>query len=151
MDEMQVYVDSRAEWRQMYHEAWRIQRDFFYDPHYHGLDLAAAEARYAPYLTNLGGRADLNYIFDEMLGELSVSHVFVDGGDDPTPKAVAKTVLLGADYTIENGHYRFAHIIKGENWNPDERAPLTQPGINVLEGEYLLAVNGNELSASDNL
>ncbi len=146
--EMEVYVDPRAEWKQMYHEVWRIERDFFYDPGHHGLDLLAAEKFYAPYLDQINRRDDLNYLFVEMLGNLTVGHMFVGGGDLPEPKKV-KGGLLGADYTIENGRYRFARVYDGENWNPKLQAPLTQPGVNVVAGEYLLAVNGRSLSATD--
>jgi tricorn protease len=144
LDEMEVYVDPRVEWNQMYHEVWRIQRDFFYDPNYHGLNLAAAEKKYAPYLKGAGGRADVNYLFEEMLGEITVGHMFIFGGDLPEPKRV-KGGLLGADYKIENGRYRFARIYNGENWNPELRAPLTQPGVDVKAGDYLLEVNGREV------
>ncbi len=147
---MQVRLDPRAEWRQMYREVWRIERDFFYDPNHHGLDLAAAERRYAPYLEGLASRADLNYLFEEMLGELTVGHMFIGGGDIPKPKEVPGG-LLGADYAVENGRYRFKRVYSGENWNPDLRAPLTAPGVGVTVGEYLLAVNGRDLRQSDNL
>lgn len=143
-DGMQVYCDPKAEWKQMYNEAWRIERDFFYDANLHGLDLDAARARYAVYLDNLGSRGDLNYLFEEMLGELTCGHVFVGGGDLPDPNHVAGG-LLGADYKIENGRYRFARVYDGENWNPNLKAPLTQPGVNVTAGEYLLAVNGRDV------
>ena len=141
---MEVYVDPRVEWNQMYHEVWRIQRDFLYDPNHHGLNLAAAEKKYAPYVKSAGGRADLNYLFEEMLGEVTIGHMFIFGGDIPEPKKV-KGGLLGADYKIENGRYRFARIYNGENWNPDLRAPLTQPGVDVKVGDYLLEVNGVEV------
>ena len=147
---MEVRVDPPAEWRQMYAEAWRIQRDFFYDPNYHGLDIKAAEARYAPYLDRLAHRADLNYLLQESLGNMTVGHHNTFGGDSPAPAPVPGG-LLGADYKIENDRYRFARIFNGENWNPSLRAPLTQPGVDVREGEYLLAVNGRELKASDNI
>jgi tricorn protease len=101
----------------MYREAWRVQRDFFYDPGYHGLDLAAAEKRYAPYLDRVSARRDLNYLFSEMLGELTVGHLFAGGGDTPDVKRV-QTGLLGADYKVENGRYRFSRVYNGENWNP---------------------------------
>jgi tricorn protease len=149
-DEMEVYVDPRAEWNQMYRETWRIERDFFYDPNHHGLDLAETAKKYEPYLDSLVHRADLNYLFREMLGELSVGHLYVNGGDVPDPKRVPGG-LLGANYKIENGRYRFARIFNGENWNPQLRAPLTQPGVNVSEGEYLLSVNGRNLTATDNV
>jgi len=139
--EMEVYADPRAEWSQMYHEAWRIQRDFLYDPNHHGLNLISAEKKYAPFLTGAGGRADINYLFEEMLGEITVGHMFIGGGEMPDGKKV-KGGLLGADYRVENGRFRFARIYNGENWNPDLRAPLTQPGVDVRTGDYLLEVNG---------
>jgi tricorn protease len=147
---MEVRVDPPAEWRQIYHEAFRLERDFFYDPSFHGLDLKAAERKYEAYLPGVASRADLNYIFQEAMGELTVGHLFVSGGEVPEVKAVP-VGLLGADYKIESGRYRFAHIYDGDNWNPQLRAPLTQPGVNVAEGEYLLAVNGREVRGTDNV
>lgn len=146
LEKVEVYVDPRAEWRQMYSEVWRIERDFLYDPNYHGLDLQAAGEKYQPYLEALASRADLNDLFEEMLGELTLGHVFVGGGDMPKAPTV-KGGLLGADYEIENGRYRFARIYGGESWNPNLRAPLTRPGVNVTEGEYLLQVSGREVRA----
>jgi tricorn protease len=134
----------------MYHEAFRLERDFFYDPGFHGLDLKATEKKYEAYLAGVASRADLNYVFQEAMGELSVGHLFVFGGEGPEVKSIP-VGLLGADYKIENGRYRFSHIYDGENWNPQLRAPLTQPGVNVAEGEYLLAVNGREVRGSDNV
>ncbi len=148
--DMQVYVDPPVEWKQMYHEAWRIERDFFYDAGLHGLDLKTIEARYAPYVGGLASRGDLNYLFEEMLGELTCGHVFVGGGDMPEVPAV-RGGLLGVDYVIENGRYRFARVYNGENWNPELRAPLTQPGVNVKAGEYLLAVNGREVKGDEEI
>jgi tricorn protease len=148
--QMEVYVDPQAEWKQMYHEVWRIERDFFYDPHFHGLDLRAAETYYSPYLNRVRSRGDLNYLFDEMLGNITVGHMFVRGGTMPEVPHV-KVGLLGADYKIENGRYRFAKVLQGENWNPKLQAPLTQPGVNVTAGDYLLAVNGRDLRENENL
>jgi tricorn protease len=150
IENIEVRIDPRAEWKQMYHEVWRIQRDFFYDPNHHGLDLKKAETTYQPYLASVASRGDLNYLFSEMLGELSVGHMYVMGGEQPEVKRV-QTGLLGADYKIENGRYRFERVYNGENWNPQLRAPLTQPGVNVVAGEYLLAVNGRELRSTDNV
>jgi tricorn protease len=147
---MEVYVEPKAEWRQMYQEVWRIERDFLYDPHFHGLDLQAAEKFYAPFLDGISSRGDLNYLFTEMLGNITVGHMFIGGGDMPEPPKVSGG-LLGADYAIENGRYRFAKIYNGENWNPELKAPLTQPGVRVKAGEYLLAVNGRELRATENI
>jgi tricorn protease len=148
--DMEVYVDPRAEWRQIYNEVWRIQRDFFYDPGLHGLNLAETRARYEPFLNGIASRSDLNYLFQEMLGNMAVGHHNSGGGDIPEPTRYT-VGLLGADYTIENGRYRFAKIFDGENWNPGLVAPLTQPGVDVREGEYLLAVNGRDIRSTDNL
>jgi tricorn protease len=150
LDAMTVQVDPRAEWKQMYEEAWRLQRDFFYDPRFHGLDLPAAVQRYRTYLDGLGHRSELNDLFREMLGELTVGHMYIDGGDQPEVEKV-KGGLLGADFAVEQGRYRFVRIYGGENWNPDLQAPLTQPGVNVKAGEYLLSVGGRELRAPDNV
>jgi tricorn protease len=144
LEAMEAYVDPRAEWNQMFHEVWRIERDFFYDPHFHGLNLPATEKKYLPYLKAAGGRGDVNHLFAEMLGEMTVGHMFIFGGDIPKAPEV-KGGLLGADYKIENRRYRFARIFNGENWNPELRAPLTQPGVDVKVGDYLIEVNGEEV------
>ncbi len=148
--DVEVWVDPRAEWRQMYNEVWRIERDFFYDPGFHGNDLSALAKRYEPYLERITCRADLNYLFEEMLGWMSAGHTFVGGGDAPKAKPV-RGGLLGADFAIENGRFRFARVYNGENWNPGLQAPLTQPGVNVVAGEYLLSVRGRNLTARDNV
>jgi tricorn protease len=145
---MDVRIEPMVEWKELYHEAFRLERDFFYDPNFHGLDLAGTEKKFAAYLPGVGSRDDLNYIFKETMGELTVGHLFVRGGDGPEMKRIP-VGLLGADYKIENGRYRFARVYDGENWNPQLHAPLTQPGVNVVEGEYLLAVNGREVRGSD--
>ena len=137
-------------WKQIYNETWRIERDFFYDPHYHGLDLEKAKKKYAPYLDGVASRDELTYLFQECLGEMTVGHMFVGGGETPEPKKV-KGGLLGADYSLENGRYRVAKVYDGENWNPGNEAPLTQPGVNVKPGDYILAVNGRDLHSSDNI
>jgi tricorn protease len=149
-DGLEMRLDPRAEWRQMYREVWRIERDFLYDPGHHGYDLKAAEKRYAPYLEGVASRNDLNYLFSDMLGELTLGHVYISGGDVPQ-EAPVKGGLLGADYAVENGRYRFARVLEGENWTPSLRAPLTLPGINVKAGEYLLAANGHDLRPPENL
>ncbi len=149
-EDMEVSVQPREEWNQMYHEVWRIERDFFYDPHYHGLNLPAAEKEFAIYLPGIASRGDLSYLFREMLSYMSVGHMFVRGGTEPDTPHVS-VGLLGADYSIENGRYRFQKIYNGENWNPKLQAPLTQPGVNVKAGEYLLGVNGRDIKSSDEL
>lgn len=150
-DQMEVRVDPVEEWKQIYNEVWRIERDFFYDPNLHGVNLADFKAKYQKYLPGIAHREDLNYLFTEMLGELSVGHLYVGGGatqEKPKPVPVG---LLGADYALENGRYRFARVFSGENWNPSLRAPLTAPGVNVKVGEYLLSVNGRDVKTSDEL
>ena len=144
LDSMEIYVAPRAEWKHMYDQVWRDERDFLYDPGLHGLSLEEVKKKYEPFLDNISTRDDLNYLFMEMLGNITIGHMFVGGGDVPEPKRV-KTGLLGADYSMENGRYRFTHIYDGENWNPKLRAPLTQPGVNVHAGDYLLAVNGRDV------
>jgi tricorn protease len=150
LSKMEVRVDPRAEWKQEYNEVWRIERDFFYDPNLHGLNLPATKKHYEPYLENVGSRYDFSYLLAEMLGELTVGHMFIRTPPEP-PAEQGKVGLLGAEYTVENGRYRFSKIYEGENWNPQLRAPLTQPGVNVQEGEYLLAVNGRELRGTDEI
>jgi tricorn protease len=146
---MLAKIDPRAEWRQIYNETWRIEREFFYDPGFHGLDLKKISAKYAPYVDGLSARSELTYLQQEMLGEITVGHMFVNGpfinSDAP------KTGLLGANYSIDHDRYKIVHIVQGGNWNPTLYSPLTQPGVNVHEGEYLLAVNGVPLHAGDNL
>jgi tricorn protease len=150
LESMQVYTDPRAEWQQMFREMGRIERDFFYDPNLHGANLKALMAAYQPYVDHAMSRADLNYIFADMLGEITAQHIYVFGGDRPEVKPVP-VGLLGADYTIDHDRYRFAKVYFGENWNPGLRAPLTEPGVNVHEGEYLLAVDGREVHGSDEI
>jgi tricorn protease len=150
LEGMRVNVDPRAEWKQMFREVGRIERDFFYDPNMHGADLKALMATYQPYVDNVMSRADLNYIWADMLGEITAQHIYVFGGDRPEVNQV-NVGLLGADYAIEHDRYRFAKVYFGENWNPDLRAPLTEPGVNVHQGEYLLAVDGRELHGGDEI
>jgi tricorn protease len=134
----------------MFRDMVRIERDFFYDANLHGANLKALVAAYQPYVDNVMCRADLNYIFADMLGEITAQHIFVFGGDRPEVKSVS-VGLLGADYTIDHDRYRFSKVYSGENWNPDLRSPLTEPGVNVREGEYLLAVDGREVHGSDEI
>ncbi|HJU82787.1 MAG TPA: PDZ domain-containing protein [Holophagaceae bacterium] len=149
-DAMEVWTDPRQEWRQIFHEAFRMQRDFFYDPKAHGVDLKASEAFYGPYLDALGSREDLNYLLREAMGRLSVGHLFLGGGDEPELKPVG-TGLLGADFKVEQGRYRITRILDGENWNPQLKAPLTQPGLKVRAGDYLLAVDGEPLKPDEDV
>jgi tricorn protease len=146
---MQTTIDPRAEWKQMYHETWRIERDFLYDPHAHGLSIPKVEARYKSWLDNMASRDEFTYLSEEMLGEITIGHMFVGGPYHPDKEP--KAGLLGADYAVENGRYKIARILGGQNWTPGLQSPLTMPGVYVKQGEYLLAVNGRELHAADNL
>jgi tricorn protease len=149
-DGLEVWVDPRAEWQQIYHEVWRIERDFLYDPGAHGLDLAAAEKLYAPFVAGVAGRDELNDLLEEGLGNLVLGHVWADGGAVPHQHRV-NVGQLGADYRIEDGRYKIAKILAGENYNPKLRAPLTEPGVRVKEGDFLLEVDGQKLFASDDV
>lgn len=148
MDNLEVRIDPRAEWRQIYREVFRLQRDFLYDGNFHGYDLVGAWAESAPHLEGLGSRHDLNYLLDELLSGLSLQHVYLMGGDFPRAQS-RKCGLLGCDFRVENGRHRITRLYRGESWNPGLRAPLTQPGAGVKEGEYLLSVNGQELTGDD--
>jgi len=146
---LDAVIDPRAEWRQIYYETWRIERDFLYDPNHHGLSIPKIEAKYKPYLDGLASRSEFSYLSTEMLGEITIGHMFIRGPRQPDN--APKTGLLGADYSVANGRYRISKILGGQNWTPGLASPLTQPGVYVHEGAYLLAVNGRELHASDNL
>jgi tricorn protease len=148
--DIRVHIDPRAEWEQIYRESWRINRDFLYAPNMHGADWNAIKEKYREWVGHVGHRIDLTYVLEHLLSELVIGHSYVGGGEAPAVESV-NVGLLGADYTIENGFYRIAKIYTGENWNPDLRAPLTEPGSNVKEGEYILAVNGRELRALTNI
>jgi tricorn protease len=138
---MQVRVDPREEWKQIFHEAWRIERDFYWDPGMGGLDWNKIGARYESLLPNVAHRSDLNYIIGELIAELNTSHTYVGGGDVPDRKHVG-VGLLGVDFASDGGFYKFARIYQGENWNDETRSPLTEPGLKVKQGDYLIAVNG---------
>jgi len=150
LNDVEVNVDPIAEWKQMYHEVWRIERSFFYDPNLHGVNVADAEKEYEKYLDSLGSRADLNYIIHDMISDMTVGHLRGGGGNIPAAHTVPGG-LLGADYEIANGRYRFKKIYTGESWNPQAQAPLAAPGLNVSAGDYLLAVGGQDLKASDDV
>jgi tricorn protease len=138
---MQTLVDPSAEWSEMLHEAWRIERDFYWDPNMGGLDWPKIEKRYAALLPYVKHRTDLSYLLGEMIAELSTSHTYVEGGQTPSITRIG-VGLLGADFTVDQGYYRIQRIFPGENWNPQTRSPLTEPGLKVKEGDYLISVDG---------
>jgi tricorn protease len=147
---LSMRVDPRAEWDQMFREAWRFQRDYLYVENTHGADWEAVWARYEPWVEDVAHRSDFTYLLQNLAGELSIGHSFTFGGDTPDVESVP-VGLLGADFDVENGRYRIARIYSGENWNPDLRAPLSAPGIAVSVGDYVLAVNGDEVMGTDNI
>ncbi|HSG01962.1 MAG TPA: PDZ domain-containing protein, partial [Vicinamibacterales bacterium] len=148
---IQVRVEPRAEWKQIFDEAWRINRDYFYAPNMHGVDWAAMKRKYEPFLADVATRSDLNRVIQWMSSELTVGHHRVGGGDTPEPPDVVPGGLLGADYEVADGRYRFRKVYGGLNWNPELRSPLTEPGVNVKAGEYLLAVRGQDVRPPANL
>jgi tricorn protease len=147
---METKVCPPCEWEQMFHEAWRMERDFFYVENMHGVDWKDMKKKYEVFLPYLTSREDLNYVIGEMIAELNVGHAYVGGGDQPRPERVG-TGLLGVDFEVDRERYRFARIYEGRNWDKRYLAPLVQPGIDVNEGDYLIAVNGEEVKYPDNV
>ncbi|MBC3829933.1 PD40 domain-containing protein [Undibacterium amnicola] len=147
---LRMRVDPRAEWEQIFNETWWMQKEFFYDANLHGIDWDAIYKRYHPLLKHVQRREDLNDLMVEMIGELQVGHNRVGGGDihQETPVAVG---LLGADFTFENGYVRIKSILKGDRWSPFSPAPLAIPGLDVKEGDYLVAIDGKAIDAKTNL
>ncbi|MCJ7682627.1 MAG: PDZ domain-containing protein, partial [Candidatus Aminicenantes bacterium] len=148
---IQVKIDPRSEWPQIFDEAWRINRDFFYDPNFHGVDWPGMKKKYTEFLPHLSCRSDLNRVVQWMCSELSVGHHRVGGGDVIGRPDQVPGGLLGADYRVEKNRYRFAKIYGGLNWNPNLRSPLTEPGVDVREGEYLLTVQGKDVIPPTNI
>ncbi len=149
LGDIQVKMDPAAEWPEIFDEAWRINRDYFYDPGMHGVNWAAMKKKYAAFLPDLSCRSDLNTLIQWLCSELSVGHHRITApGDRFYNPANVPGGLLGADYEIVNNRYRIKKIYGGLNWNPNLRSPLTEPGVNVKEGEYILAVDGRELNGT---
>jgi tricorn protease len=143
---LRAEIDPRAEWKQMFYETYRQERDYFFEKEMNGVDWAKQRDKYAELLPYVADRYDLTYILGEMVGELSNSHTYVGGGDAPNLHPI-NVGVLGVDFELDsaNGLYRFKKIYPGENWDGALRSPLTEPGVNVKEGEYLIAVNGRAL------
>lgn len=139
-----------SEWKQMFEEAWRYERDYFYDPGMHGRDWNKVYKRYAPLVPYIKHRTDLTYILDQVNGELSVGHSFVGGGDYPTTDR-AKGGLLGADFTARQGRWQIKRIYTSESWNPGLNGPLDQPGMKIKAGHYLVGINNQEITDNDNI
>ena len=145
---LRMPLDRLAEWKQIFEEAWRYERDYFYDPGMHGRDWQEVWERYAPLIPHLRHRSDLSYILDQMNGELSVGHSFVFGGDFPSVDT-DQAGLPGAELSFQNGGWRIARILTAESWNPGLVAPLDQPGLNVREGDFLVGVDGVPIGPTD--
>jgi tricorn protease len=146
LDGMRVEVDPPQEWKEIFNEVWRQERDYFFEPSMNGVNWQKIKDQYAQLLPYVADRYTLTYIMGEMIGELSNSHTYVGGGDFPELHPV-NVGLLGADYEVDaaSGVYRIKKIFSGENWDAQTRSPLTEPGVNIKEGDYLIAINGRAL------
>lgn len=152
LSDMMVKLDRQAEWKQIYYEGWRQMRDFFFDPNMHGVDWKAIKTKYEQLLPYVNNRIDLTYIMGEMIGELNCGHSYVGGGDYAKAPRVL-TGLLGAQLSRDekSGYYRVEKILKGANWTKELRSPLTEPGVNVSEGDYIIAVNGKPTNTMNDI
>lgn len=148
---IEVKIDPPAEWAQTFDEAWRINRDYFYDPGMHGANWNAIRKKYEVFIPHLSCRNDLNKVFQWMFSELSVGHHFTFRGDAYNNPRFISGGLLGADYVVDKNRYRIKKIYGGLNWDPSLRSPLTEPGVNAKEGDYILAVNGKDVTAEDEI
>jgi tricorn protease len=147
---LRMYLEPKEEFKQIFYEGWRNQRDYLYVPNMHGADWPKMKEMYGQLLPYVNHRADLNYLLDEMGAEIAIGHSFVRGGDMPSLPA-SPGGLLGADFEIDGGRYKITRIYDNESWNPELRAPLAGPGVTVSSGDYILAINGEELKAPDNI
>jgi tricorn protease len=141
---LETEIDPRAEWRQVFTDVWRTYRDVFYDPGMHGLDWNAQRAHYGRLLEDAVTRWDVNHVIGELIGEVNASHTYVGGGDLEPPRN-RRVGLLGVDWALDRGAFRVARIVRGAPWDLEARSPLDRPGVNVKEGDYILAVNGTPL------
>ncbi len=149
---MEVFLNRRAEWTQIFNECWRQMREFFYVPNMHGVDWAAMRERYGALVPYVNHRADLTYIIGEMVGELNTGHTYVGGGEQPRPQRI-DLGLLGAEveYDGDSGYYRISKILRGQNWDRSLRSPLTEIGVDANEGDYILAIDGQSTADTDNM
>jgi tricorn protease len=143
--EMEMTIDPRAEWKQLFNDAWRFQRDFFYDKDMHGVDWNAMRTRYGTLIDHCVNRADVNFVIGELIGELNASHTYRGGGDGEDPKQ-RPVGYLGVDWEKKNDHFAVKKIVRGAEWDNEVRSPLDEPGVNIKEGDYILAVNGIPLN-----
>ncbi len=150
LSDMKSFVDPHKQWVEMYRDAWRIERSFFYNPNYDGLNIDKAEKEFSAYLPGIASRDGLSFLFKEMLSYLSVGHMFIEGGAEPKMEDI-RVGLLGANYEIEHNRYRITKVFTAGSWNPHLYAPLAQPGLKVKTGDYILAVNGKYLNGETNI
>jgi tricorn protease len=148
---LRMYLDPKQEFKQIFDEDWRNQRDYLYVPNLHGTDWNRDKQMYGALLPSINSRADLNYLMDMMGSEIAIGHSFVRGGDMPQIADAAPGGLLGADFSIDQGRYKITKIYTDEEWNPDLRAPLAAPGVDVHVGDYIISINGQDLKAPDNI
>ena len=147
--DMTVEIDPRAEWRQIFNDVWRMYRDFFYDPRLHGVDWAGMRERYGKLLDACVTREDVNYVLGEMVGELNVGHAYMsNSGDTEKPPPAVSVGMLGADFELKGGAYQITKIYEGAAWDVNARGPLSQPGLKVKAGDYLIAVDGKPVDVS---
>lgn len=150
MSGVRMEIDPQAEWAQIFDDVWRMEANYFYDPNLHGADWEAVYNRYKPLLTHVGRREDLNTLMVEMIAELQAGHNRLGGGDVHREQGTPPS-LLGADIALDRGRHKIEKIYTGETWNPFLNAPLAKPGIDVNEGDYILAINGKSLGENDNI
>lgn len=151
LERAEIRIEPRREWRQMFNDGWRILRDWFYDPGLHGQDWLAIRDQYAPLAARATTRADLDYVFQEVVGELNAGHVYVQSGDQ-TEVARKPGGLLGAELAADaSGYVRIARIFPGENWEPRTRSPLTEPGVDAAEGDFIIAIDNQSTRGVDNV
>ena len=147
---LKIKLDPKAEAHQIFKEGWRYMRDFLYVDNVHGAPWDDVYKWYSPWIDHVRHRTDLNYVVDIMSGEVAVGHSYVSGGDFPDLDNVP-VGLLGADFEISGGRYQISKLYNGERWNPNIKAPLTQPGNSVNVGDYILEINGNTLTSANNI
>ncbi len=151
LSDMKMNLDRYAEWKQIFNESWRQMRDFFYSPIMNGVDWKKVKETYEPLVAYVNTRQDLTYIIGEMIGELNSGHAYVGGGDYTQPEKI-KMGLLGAKLEKDpSGYYKIAKILKGQNWAKSTRSPLTDVGVTVNEGDYIIAVNGKSTKEMKNI
>ncbi len=153
LDHVKIKIDKAAEFLQIFNEAWRVQRDWFYDPGMHGVDWVAVGEKYRKLVPYCGNRSDLNYLIGELIGELNAGHTYIGGGDITRNAKHVGTALLGVEFEspADADFHRIAHIVPGTAWNDAERSPLTELGCPIRPGDYLIAIDGQEVKRSDNV